>query len=279
MGAGDIEARLDDSIDGEFSILRDRFNDSMDNFEALVRSVMGGGEAIALVADAIQDSASGLAKRAEDQAASIVETHTAVQQLAEKVQRTSDTARELQNQANNAAGEARRGTQSVSDTVSSIRIIGGLTDEVTKITKVIEGFAFQTNLLAINSAIEAARAGDAGKGFAVVAAEVRSLAQRSKQASDEIGELAPRCGKGVAEGAELAETAGQVLEGLEKTSLLLAQAIEAVASDASEQAAGVSKITSAIGQLDAANEEVAKLADNGNSPPPVYGFLRQGFER
>jgi methyl-accepting chemotaxis protein len=184
--------------------------------------------------------------------------------LTTKVSDTSSAARDLDQQAKAAANKSQEGRDVVAQTIKAIEVIEALTQEVSKITKVIDGFAFQTNLLSINAAVEAARAGDAGKGFAVVASEVRSLAQRSKEASGEIASLTERCAAGVKDGARLASAAGAALEVIEETSMSVAAAIDIVATSAGEQASGLQDITSAIGLLDETNMSISSGAQSGS---------------
>jgi hypothetical protein len=113
--------------------------------------------------------------------------------------------------ARRAAERAEAGGETVEKVIASMQAIAGITGEISKITKVIEGFAFQTNLLSINAAVEAARAGEAGKGFAVVATEVRDLAERSAKASREIGDLISRGETEVALGVTQVTEAGRRL--------------------------------------------------------------------
>lgn len=167
----------------------------------------------------------------------------------------------------------------MSSTIKAIKTIEDLTREVTKITKVIEGFAFQTNLLSINAAVEAVRAGEAGKGFAVVASEVRHLAQRSEEASKDIAGLSQRCAEGVAEGATLAKEAGEALERIQSASEEVAKAIDSVATGAQEQASGIQEVESAIGSFDDDVQSISGLATQGSEQSAVLDAEVQVLDR
>jgi methyl-accepting chemotaxis protein len=201
-----------------------------------------------------------LAKGAEALAANVDQTSASIQQMSATLQQTAQNGEVLLRAVEEATGTlaamienvariAARvhmvdqvSQQSVTDTKhhgdrlqESINSIGERSDEIGKIVKVIEGIADQTNLLALNAAIEAARAGDAGKGFAVVADEVRRLAERSVQATQEIGEVIETVQKDTRRAITLMEhVLAGIVESIGKTSTLVAEAAQSADSQASD---------------------------------------------
>jgi methyl-accepting chemotaxis protein len=136
----------------------------------------------------------------------------------------------------------------------SINAIGDRSDEIGKIIKVIEGIADQTSLLALNAAIEAARAGDAGKGFAVVADEVRRLAERSMQATQEIGAVIGTVQSETGKAVQLMETVlAGIMGSISKTSGLVRE----VATAADEQAAGARKVLETVAEMSTLTRQIA----------------------
>ena len=220
-----------------------------------------------------------LAKNAEALAANVDETSASIQQMSATLAQTARHGEVLLGAVDQASGTlstmisnvgsiAKRvhqvdqvSQQSVADTrqggerlQESINSIGARSDEVGKIVKVIEGIADQTSLLALNAAIEAARAGDAGKGFAVVADEVRRLAERSMQATQEIGEVIETVQTDTRKAVLIMEgVLAGILESIGKTSTLVA----GVATAADEQAVGAKKVLDTMAEMSTLTRQIA----------------------
>ncbi|MEO0989932.1 MAG: methyl-accepting chemotaxis protein [Pseudomonadota bacterium] len=263
LAGGNIRVRLGEEVGGDFVSIADNFNTTMDKLERLIRSVMGVAEKVGYVTDEVTASAKKLAQKADVQSNAPVDTGNALKRIGEQVDATNAASHEVDNQARESAERTERGQTVVRRTIEAIQGIEELTGEVTKITKVIEGFAFQTNLLSINAAVEAARAGEAGKGFAVVATEVRNLAQRSAEASKEIGELTKRCELEVARGSKLAGEAGAALADLGESVQTVAGSIARISQSTADQVGGIRGVEDALQTLEQSLTDVSGLANAG----------------
>jgi methyl-accepting chemotaxis protein len=220
-----------------------------------------------------------LAKSAEALAANVDETSSSVQQMSATLSQTAQNGESLLGAVDAATATLGRMVHGVDEIASrvhqldevtrrsatearangdrlqtSVKSIGERSEEIGKVVKVIEGIADQTNLLALNAAIEAARAGDAGKGFAVVADEVRRLAERSVQATQEIGGVIETVQRDTREAVGLI---GEVLSGvvgsIAGTSTLVAEAAKAT----EDQAAGAQEVLRAAGDMAALARQIA----------------------
>ncbi len=234
----------------------------------------------------------GVAKGAQEQATATSKAFDLTNQLSDAIAKVAGNVEQMVNGSTDAADAARRGYQTVNQTLTGMQSIknavdvssqkvqemGSRSDQIGMIVTTIEDIASQTNLLALNAAIEAARAGEAGKGFAVVADEVRKLAERSSSSTKEIAELITHIQQTVAEavdamnkgskevdsGVDLANQSGKALQEIltsnENVNLQAKEASIAageMAMTASELVAAVDTVSAVVEQNTAATEEMA----------------------
>lgn len=156
---------------------------------------------------------------------------------------------------------ARRGGEVASDVVETMASITTSSKKIADITSVINGIAFQTNILALNATVEAARAGEQGRGFAVVAGEVRNLAQRSAQAAKEIetliAESVQRVGKGSEEVAQTGDVMNAIIVAVTRVNDLMGE----IANASDEQSRGISQVGQAVAEMDGVMQQNASLVE------------------
>lgn len=262
FATGDMTVRVDRAIASEFQEVGEAFNASLQSFGALVTEIRAVAAVMHEEASAISTGAGDLAKRAESQAASLETTAAAVEQISVNVSVTSQSARDADGAARAAQEIVLNGAAIVERAIGAMERIEGHTRTMGEFTRVIDTFAFQTNLLSINAAVEAARAGEVGRGFAVVATEVRSLAQQSAKASASIAELIAQSEAEVMSGVRLVRDAGEVLDRIRTAVAEMVKSMAGIAQATTEQAGGSREVSGALAQLDGVNQSNLKLSDD-----------------
>lgn len=269
LAAGRLDRRLDMVMPGDLEQLRLNFNGALARMAELVGTIVESARAIQGEAESLANASAELGRRTETQAASLEETAAAINQLASSVESSSTGAKTAASAVSRARHRSTEGREIVEQAVQAMHDIAHSSDQISKITSVIDDIAFQTNLLALNAGVEAARAGETGRGFAVVASEVRALAQRSSEAAREIAELIATSGRQVKEGVELANDSGQALSEIDGLVAELDTLVHAIANSAAEQAMGLNEISTAVNQLDQVTQQNAAMFEESSAAVEV----------
>jgi methyl-accepting chemotaxis protein len=270
LSRGDLTHRITESFEGDNLATRDAFNTTMDQLQRVLDGVAKSCTGLDQLSNGLNGRAQELSHRTESLASSIEESSASIRSLTGALSEISARAVSGDAVARHAADRAAAGSATVEKVIASMQAIAGITAEISKITKVIEGFAFQTNLLSINAAVEAARAGDAGKGFAVVAAEVRHLAERSAKASREIGDLISRGENEVSLGVTQVNEAGTALGEINGTVSEMVESVAQIARDLAGQGRGIDEVRHALESMERETVHLTKMAEwNGEAAGAV----------
>lgn len=232
-----------------------------DSLARVVSDVRRHADGVATASAQIARGNDDLSSRTEQQASALQQTVASMEELRSTVSQNSDNARQADQLAQGASMVAVKGGEVVGQVVETMKGIDESAGRIAEIIAVIDGFAFQTNILSLNAAVEAARAGEQGRGFAVVASEVRSLAQRSAEAAREIKVLITTSVERVERGSQLVDQAGSTMTEVVAATRRVSDIMGQISAASVQQSGGVSQIGQAVSQMDQATQQNAALVE------------------
>ncbi|MGA6182630.1 methyl-accepting chemotaxis protein [Stenotrophomonas sp. NPDC077421] len=265
LAEGDLDQRMQGEFDGSFAAMQRDANATAAQLTAMVERIKQCTASISMAASEIASGNSDLSERTERQAAHLEETAASMEELTSTVRQNAEHARQASALAQGAHDVASRGSDVVGRVVTTMDTIQGASTRIADITRVIDGIAFQTNILALNAGVEAARAGEQGRGFAVVASEVRILAQRSADAAKEIKHLIEDAATHVADGARLVQDAGRTMQEIVSSVGGVSGIMVEISSASQEQAAGIDQVNQTVAQMDDATQQNAALVEEASA--------------
>ncbi|MCI9590493.1 MAG: HAMP domain-containing protein [Lachnospiraceae bacterium] len=256
-----------------FNKIADKMNENFYQIGTSAEQVSNGAEQVA-------NGAQALAQGSTEQASSVEELSSSINSISQQVNTNAEVARTASLKANEVGEGMQVSNKKMEEMMEAMTDISGSSREIGKIIKTIEDIAFQTNILALNAAVEAARAGAAGKGFAVVANEVRNLASKSAEASQNTSALIERSIKAVENGTRIAdETAKsllQAVEGAKEATRIINQISEASEHQAkaiNQVTIGIEQISSVVQSNSATSEQSAAASEELSSQAQVLKRL------
>ncbi|EPC03567.1 hypothetical protein L861_18705 [Litchfieldella anticariensis FP35 = DSM 16096] len=255
QGKGDLTRRLTIESDDEIGNLATQFNAFVSRMQDTLREVRASTGSVYRSAGEIAQGSEELASRTEQTAANLQETSASMEEITSTVSHSAESAQQANQLVQSTAEVARQGEAAMSQVERTMDDINASASKISDIITMIDGIAFQTNILALNASVEAARAGEHGRGFAVVAQEVRTLASRSGEASREIRELIDTSVSHTQSGAQLVRSAGQTMQDIVASVSRVTDVIGEISAAAKEQSSGIGQVNTAITEMDAMTQK------------------------
>lgn len=258
---GDLTTPIDTTRKDELGQLLCALQSMQSQLTTVVADVHAISHAVSRESSEIAAGNKALSDRTVNQASALEQTAAAMEDFNAAVHRNAAGAEEANLVAQKASTVANAGGDVVAKVVDTMQGINASSQKIGDIVSLIDSIAFQTNILALNASVEAARAGTQGKGFAVVATEVRSLAARSAQAAKEIKSLIAVSMERVELGADLANQAGHTMGEVLDSINLVAAYVARISAESAEQSTAVTQIKEAINQLDGVTQKNAAMVE------------------
>lgn len=265
MAQGNMNLSIDSSYRGEFLPIQDAMRQILDGLnDALSRIHQTAGK-VSDRSERMAVSAQTLSDGAVQQAAAVEELSAGIQDISGQVKRTSKDADNARKSAVETESQLAVCSQKMDALSSAIADISESSDQISGIIKTIEDISFQTNILALNASVEAARVGVAGKGFAVVANEVQQLAAKSAESAKNITDLIVNSVRLVQYGTSLSGETMTALTNVVSSSRQSAELVEHIADSAKQQAESLSQLTEGMENISAVVQTNANTAEESAS--------------
>ena len=245
-----IPRKEDVGLYGDFGSLVANTKLIGNNVAEFLAMIINTGDKLNHDTSVLSNSSNQLSIASNSQAVSLEETAAALEEITTNIEQNMHHVGQMQNYAQELSTTSKEGLSLANKTAQSMDEINSQVVSINEAIAVIDQIAFQTNILSLNAAVEAATAGEAGKGFAVVAQEVRNLASRSAEAAKEIKELVEKATSKTKEGKNIADTMSSGYESLSKKVNETLEIIENVSVASSQQRQGIIQINNAVTTLD-----------------------------
>ncbi|MEI0558944.1 methyl-accepting chemotaxis protein [Brachyspira intermedia] len=237
------------------------FKNMRDAMVKIINEVNATSEKINNAAANLTQGSDDLSARTDAQASSLEETASAIEEMASTIKSSATHSVEGNDMMIASKKAVENGASVIAETTKNIEEVYESSEKIKSITKTIEDIAFQTNILALNASVEAARAGDQGRGFAVVASEVRNLAQNSQSSAKDITLLIENIYEKINKSAETARESQSIFNDIQSKIDGTAKIMQEISTTAVEQQTGVDQVNIAVSKIDGITQQNAALVD------------------
>lgn len=260
MGQGDFRENITRTYRGDFVAIEKSMKAIHGSLKDTLLQISQSAETVASSAGQVSTGAQSLSQGATEQASAIHELSSTVTGIAQNARQTAAAAEEAGLFANQADAQLGISVDYVKELNSAMEKISSSSAEISKIISTIEGIAFQTNILALNASVEAARAGSAGKGFAVVSSEVRSLASKSDEAAKATKELIESSITTVMEGSQVVSRVTESLNKANSIAQNVSVKMNVVVEAVESQTEAISQVTDGINQISSVVQDTSSTS-------------------
>ncbi len=259
----DVHTKHEEVYVGGFRNILDSMRHMKRELSDAMHQVNNSAQQVASASTQLSASAQMLSQGTTEQASSVQELAARLSEINEQAKSTANEAMEVRHKTHQTGKEVSMCNEKMQHLVEAMNKIQDSSDQIEKILKTIDDIAFQTNILALNASVEAARAGSAGKGFAVVAEEVRSLAGKSAEAAQNTSMLIGNSTEAVHTGTKIANNTAEVLQEVVRSIQSMVDSIDEIASVSNEQSSAVGQVSDGINQIADVVQSNSATAEEG----------------
>ena len=285
VASGDLTRKTAVNFIGEFEAIGESIDKIGINLHNTISKIDAASEQMLMGTKQISISAMELANGASSQASSVQELTASIDMINQQTKENAANAAEANSLSNKSTENAIEGNDAMQQMLEAMHQINESSNNISRIIKAIQDIAFQTNLLSLNAAVEAVRAGEHGKGFGVVAEEVRSLAERSQKAAKETTELIEDSISRVEFGSNIAESTAEALNVIVSNADDIMKIVGGITISSRDQAEAIEQLSLGLNQISqvvqansAISEEAAAASEELNSQAEVLQELVSYFK-